>query len=607
MTSSVSRKRATAAPIARVVIVVVRACEVGTGFEPVYTDLQSVASPLGQPTVEAFHVECTGETSPSGQRDSNSRPQPWQGCALPTELCPPAFRAGEPASSASRTVADGSTRAKIGPATRVPAPSAGVACLEWRHARMAQRTPPRRPDQGAVAVTDHGSPSATASSRRSRRCDGEPFALTRHLARLGAVGGGPRAPRARPRRRTTRGGGGPRRDDDPIGRLRITYSAGPAPMGSGRGDGPATLVVAYSAIDVAAGRDDGVTVPVDAQRARRDRRPQDHVVRRERHRARPRQPSAAGPRRSSPTPPATSARAPAPTSSTSSTASSARPPWRRGCLAGVTRALVVEWCGAREVDEPLADVRRRASEAFLVSTTRDVQAIGRWDDRDLPAPGPVTEACARDVARPRGWTSTPETGAGSSSLDPAIAARLRHTAEGLVPVVAQQQGSGEVLMLALGRRRGARPHASTPVGRPTGRARAASTGPRATRRATCSGSRRSASTATATPCSSWSTRSARPATPATTPASTPTSCTASMAEPQDGRRTFGPVVLLGLATAALAAVAGTSPGCGSPAASRRPQRRGDGLRPVASTALGEIAAGRCARPWWSSPAGASCW
>src|SRR5690625_2249431 len=26
----------------------------------------------------------------SGKRDSNSRPQPWQGCALPTELFPPA-------------------------------------------------------------------------------------------------------------------------------------------------------------------------------------------------------------------------------------------------------------------------------------------------------------------------------------------------------------------------------------------------------------------------------------------------------------------------------------------------------------------------------------
>ena len=35
-----------------------------------------------------------------------------------------------------------------------------------------------------------------------------------------------------------------------------------------------------------------------------------------------------------------------------------------------------------------------------------------------------------------------------SALDPAITARLRHTAEGLVPVVVQQHGSGEVLMLA---------------------------------------------------------------------------------------------------------------------------------------------------------------
>ena len=44
VTSSVSGKRAPAAPIAH-------CCEVGTGFEPVYTALQAVASPLGQPTV----------------------------------------------------------------------------------------------------------------------------------------------------------------------------------------------------------------------------------------------------------------------------------------------------------------------------------------------------------------------------------------------------------------------------------------------------------------------------------------------------------------------------------------------------------------------------
>lgn len=43
---------------------------------------------------------------------------------------------------------------------------------------------------------------------------------------------------------------------------------------------------------------------------------------------------------------------------------------------------------------------------------------------------------------------TPRTSAPDSALDPAIATRLRHTAEGLVPVVVQQHGSGEVLMLA---------------------------------------------------------------------------------------------------------------------------------------------------------------
>ena len=60
-----------------------------------------------------------------------------------------------------------------------------------------------------------------------------------------------------------------------------------------------------------------------------------------------------------------------------------------GCLAGVTRDLLVEWYGAREVDEPI-EVAQGADEVFLVSTTRDVQAVERWDDRELPAPGPVT-------------------------------------------------------------------------------------------------------------------------------------------------------------------------------------------------------------------------
>ncbi|WP_244928562.1 aminotransferase class IV [Nocardioides sp. W7] len=65
-----------------------------------------------------------------------------------------------------------------------------------------------------------------------------------------------------------------------------------------------------------------------------------------------------------------------------------------GCLPGVTRALVLEWYGGREVDEPIATVRERADEVFLVSTTRDVQGVIRWDERELPAPGPVTREVA---------------------------------------------------------------------------------------------------------------------------------------------------------------------------------------------------------------------
>ena len=55
MTSSVSRKRAPAAPIA-----LAHTAEVETGFEPVYTALQAVASPLGHSTEPAPHVTCGG-------------------------------------------------------------------------------------------------------------------------------------------------------------------------------------------------------------------------------------------------------------------------------------------------------------------------------------------------------------------------------------------------------------------------------------------------------------------------------------------------------------------------------------------------------------------
>jgi len=71
------------------------------------------------------------------------------------------------------------------------------------------------------------------------------------------------------------------------------------------------------------------------------------------------------------------------------------PPLSDGCLAGVTRALALELARGlgltvRE-ESTLVSALRGASEAFLTSTTRDLQPIGKVDDHPLPAaPGPVT-------------------------------------------------------------------------------------------------------------------------------------------------------------------------------------------------------------------------
>lgn len=66
------------------------------------------------------------------------------------------------------------------------------------------------------------------------------------------------------------------------------------------------------------------------------------------------------------------------------------PPLSSGCLAGITRALVLEWAGGEETDVPLEEFAS-AEEAFLTSTTRDVQPIRAVDGTILPAaPGPIT-------------------------------------------------------------------------------------------------------------------------------------------------------------------------------------------------------------------------
>lgn len=79
------------------------------------------------------------------------------------------------------------------------------------------------------------------------------------------------------------------------------------------------------------------------------------------------------------------------------------PPLESGCLAGITRALTIEWCReagmeVREETMPLSDLFS-ADEVFITSSTKDVLAVHAVDDTTFAAPGPVTAAAAEVFAR----------------------------------------------------------------------------------------------------------------------------------------------------------------------------------------------------------------
>ena len=77
-----------------------------------------------------------------------------------------------------------------------------------------------------------------------------------------------------------------------------------------------------------------------------------------------------------------------------------------GCLAGVTRGLVLEWTGATEAELP-AGVLDAASEVFITSSTRDVQAVHAVDGRSYAVPGPVTSAAITAFAERSGADPDP--------------------------------------------------------------------------------------------------------------------------------------------------------------------------------------------------------
>ncbi|MFJ2741058.1 aminotransferase class IV [Streptomyces sp. NPDC087440] len=249
-------------------------------------------------------------------------------------------------------------------------------------------------DSARVSVLDHGITVGDGVFETMKATDGQAFALTRHLDRLTA---------------SARGLGLPDPDHDevrracaavldanpmPLGRLRVTYTGGVSPLGSDRGEHPPTLVVA---LGESARRPDStavITVPWtrnerSALAGLKTTSYAENVV----ALARARENGASEALFAN-----TVGQLCEGTGSNVFVVLDGQlltPPVASGCLAGITRALAVEWTGAQEADLPF-DVLERADEIFLTSTLRDVQAVHRVDGRDLPgAPGPVTAKAMR--------------------------------------------------------------------------------------------------------------------------------------------------------------------------------------------------------------------
>jgi branched-chain amino acid aminotransferase len=254
------------------------------------------------------------------------------------------------------------------------------------------------PEAPAIGVTDHGLTVGDGVFEALKVVDGVAFATTRHLQRLA---------------RSAHSLGLPEPDLDVVrrgveevlaaehlalGRVRITYTAGRSPLGSGRGDAIPTLVVVAAAMEPAAETTSVHRVPWPRNErgalagVKSTSYAENVVALAEAHR------HDAG----------EAVFANLAGHLCEGTGSNVgyvvdgevrTPTLASGCLAGVTRALLLEWSDVVEVDEPIG-VLDEADEVFLLSTTRDVQAVHRVDERDLPAPGPVTRAL-RDLWRVR--------------------------------------------------------------------------------------------------------------------------------------------------------------------------------------------------------------
>jgi len=254
-------------------------------------------------------------------------------------------------------------------------------------------------DTPAVSAVDHGVTVGDGAFETAKIDAGVPFAVTRHLRRLDRTMAGLGLPPADHGR--IRDGIRAVLDGDPIdfGRLRWTVTGGRGPLGSDRHDSDLTHIV--TAVPHARPEAQGrvVTVPwVRNERAAtaglKTTSYADNVIALAHAKERGAVEAIFANTRGE---------------LCEATGSNVfvvldgvvhTPPLDSGCLAGITRELVLEWCredGIEMVEEALPlDVLTRADEVFLTSSIKDVLPVSAVDDRVFASPGPVTSR-AREV------------------------------------------------------------------------------------------------------------------------------------------------------------------------------------------------------------------
>lgn len=254
-------------------------------------------------------------------------------------------------------------------------------------------------DEARVSVLDHGFTVADGVFETLKVTPAGPFALTRHLRRLARSAGAlglpiPDADAVRDAVERTVAANADEVGD--LARLRITYTAGIAPLGSERGPGRPTLVVSMSEMSPWAPTADVATVPWprnerSALAGVKSTSYAENVI------------ALADAKRrgaSEALMPDTRGMLSEGTGSNVFVVLDGRvvtPSLAAGCLPGITRELVLEWCDVDEADIP-GERLAQVHEAFITSSTRDIQPVRRIDDRVLAAPGALTAECLREFS-----------------------------------------------------------------------------------------------------------------------------------------------------------------------------------------------------------------